>query len=289
MSDRTPKPCLHPNSRHEHGTRLAYVRDLCRCEACTKANREYEDRRRRKALYGRTDLVDATQAREHIRALMAAGIGHKRIALMAGVSRGVVAGVLYGNPVTGRPPSRRIRPAAAAALLALAADTPDPRAVMSTWRPKRLALPAPDPRRPPLKWEGVQLDDLDPGMGWQSAALCAQVDPELWFPERGGSVTEARATCARCPVRQPCLDLGLSTGSPYGVYGGLAHQQRRKDPGYRPATDWVKERRVRIVTARHDSGWSDVEIAAELGLSSESVQRIRREQHIGITYRKASA
>ena len=39
---------------------------------------------------------------------------------------------------------------------------------------------------------------------WASA-LCAQVDPELFFPEKGQPSAPAKAVCARCPVTALCL------------------------------------------------------------------------------------
>ena len=60
---------------------------------------------------------------------------------------------------------------------------------------------------------------------WTSA-LCAQVDPELFFPETGQSAAPAKAVCAACPVRELCL----TTFGPlvdHGVVGGLTADQRR--------------------------------------------------------------
>lgn len=287
--DRTPQPCLHPNSHHEHGQRVTYVRDRCRCEACTAANTAYEDQRHRSTVYGRESLVDARPTRDHLRRLMAAGIGHKRVADLAGISRGVVEGVLYGHPALGRGPSRRIRPKAAAALLAVSVPTKAPAALPVTWRPKRLALGAPDPNAPPPTW-ALHLDDLDPGMPWESAALCAQIDPDEWFPDKGqNTMRVTQKVCRRCPVQAPCLDLALRTGDQFGVYGGMNATTRRKHPDYRPPTDWVKEHRLSVVSARHGAGWTDTEIGAELGLTAHTVALIRREHDIGFTPRKASA
>jgi hypothetical protein len=62
---------------------------------------------------------------------------------------------------------------------------------------------------------------------WADQALCAEVDPELWFPEKGESARPAKQVCARCPVRRPCLDYALATGEPNGIWGGLTPPQRR--------------------------------------------------------------
>lgn len=109
-----------------HGTRARYVLGPgpgtgpgCRCDSCTAANREAERHRERQILYGRWEpYVDAAPARDHVRALAAAGIGWKRAAQLAGVSTGAMSKLLYGGPAD-RPPSRRIRPQTAAAILAV--------------------------------------------------------------------------------------------------------------------------------------------------------------------------
>jgi WhiB family redox-sensing transcriptional regulator len=61
---------------------------------------------------------------------------------------------------------------------------------------------------------------------WASA-LCAQVDPELFFPEKGQPSAPAKAICSRCPVTALCL----RTFGPLvadGVVGGLTAQERRQ-------------------------------------------------------------
>jgi WhiB family redox-sensing transcriptional regulator len=61
---------------------------------------------------------------------------------------------------------------------------------------------------------------------WVEAALCAQTDPDEWFPEKGGLTAPAKAICARCPVTQSCLDYALEHDEPYGVWGGLTRRER---------------------------------------------------------------
>ena len=43
-------------------------------------------------------------------------------------------------------------------------------------------------------------------LSWQERALCAQTDPEAFFPEKGGSTREAKRVCTSCDVRSECLD-----------------------------------------------------------------------------------
>lgn len=65
---------------------------------------------------------------------------------------------------------------------------------------------------------------------WQERGLCNQVDPELWFPEKGGSTREAKQICAGCPVRTECLDYALTHDERFGIWGGLSERERRRHP-----------------------------------------------------------
>jgi WhiB family transcriptional regulator, redox-sensing transcriptional regulator len=66
-----------------------------------------------------------------------------------------------------------------------------------------------------------------PGM-WTRGALCAQIDNEMFFPEKGGNSRHAKHICGTCDVRQACLDFALDNGIDYGVFGGLSVRQRRR-------------------------------------------------------------
>ena len=46
-------------------------------------------------------------------------------------------------------------------------------------------------------------------LGWHERALCAQTDPEAFFPEKGGSTREAKRVCMACEVRAECLEYAL--------------------------------------------------------------------------------
>jgi hypothetical protein len=60
---------------------------------------------------------------------------------------------------------------------------------------------------------------------WESA-LCAQVDPELFFPELGQPATKALTICAACSVRLICLEVFGDIVSD-GIVGGLTARDRR--------------------------------------------------------------
>ena len=64
--------------------------------------------------------------------------------------------------------------------------------------------------------------------GWQERALCAQTDPEAFFPEKGGSTREAKKVCLTCEVRDECLEAALFNDERFGIWGGLSERERRK-------------------------------------------------------------
>ena len=70
--------------------------------------------------------------------------------------------------------------------------------------------------------------DDDGVMGWQERALCAQTDPEAFFPEKGGSTREAKKVCTGCDVRSECLEYALAHDERFGIWGGLSERERRK-------------------------------------------------------------
>lgn len=63
---------------------------------------------------------------------------------------------------------------------------------------------------------------------WQERALCAQTDPEAFFPEKGGSTREAKRICAGCEVRSECLEYALAHDERFGIWGGLSERERRR-------------------------------------------------------------
>ena len=62
---------------------------------------------------------------------------------------------------------------------------------------------------------------------WRDFGLCAQTDPESFFPEKGGSTRDAKAVCRRCDVRGDCLEFALAHDERFGIWGGLSERERR--------------------------------------------------------------
>jgi WhiB family redox-sensing transcriptional regulator len=73
------------------------------------------------------------------------------------------------------------------------------------------------------------LPGVDEGqLSWQADALCAQTDPESFFPEKGGSTRDAKKICSSCEVRSECLEYALANDERFGIWGGLSERERRK-------------------------------------------------------------
>ncbi|MFJ5557426.1 WhiB family transcriptional regulator [Streptomyces sp. NPDC093250] len=63
-------------------------------------------------------------------------------------------------------------------------------------------------------------------LAWQEQALCAQTGGELFFPEPGSSVREAKRICGLCPIRATCLEYALTNDMRFGVWGGMSEKER---------------------------------------------------------------
>lgn len=74
----------------------------------------------------------------------------------------------------------------------------------------------------------MSLDLRIVGEEWVDQALCAQTDPEAFFPEKGESTRPAKAVCMRCDVRAACLDFALENVERFGIWGGASERERRR-------------------------------------------------------------
>lgn len=82
--------------------------------------------------------------------------------------------------------------------------------------------------------------DLDRMTGAQrpfglADAVCARVDPALWFPEPGEwtRAREAKRLCRTCPLMTACRSWALAhpAETEYGIWGGLTALERRAHGG----------------------------------------------------------
>jgi WhiB family transcriptional regulator, redox-sensing transcriptional regulator len=73
-------------------------------------------------------------------------------------------------------------------------------------------------------------EDLD----WMTEGSCRQVGGDLWYPNKGGSVSAAKLVCngdyrrgvPRCPVRDICREYALRWREEHGVWGGMSAHER---------------------------------------------------------------
>lgn len=73
----------------------------------------------------------------------------------------------------------------------------------------------------------TMLSPASPAPGdWNTRGLCADEDPELFFPSRCDPGTKPRKICAACPVRNECLNYATAADE-FGIWGGLDQQERR--------------------------------------------------------------
>lgn len=64
---------------------------------------------------------------------------------------------------------------------------------------------------------------------WPSA-LCAQTDPDTWFPEKGGSHKDAVKICRRCVYfeNDTCLEDALADPTSMGIRAGTTERERSR-------------------------------------------------------------
>ncbi|MEJ8654633.1 hypothetical protein WKI65_43035 [Streptomyces sp. MS1.AVA.3] len=106
-------------TEREHGY-ARYKLDGCRCYTCGFANASYYEARERAIMYGTWQpFTAAAPVREHLLRLRDCNMGLRRVAAVAGVDRKRLQAVLTGRPERGTPPQAKVRPALAAAVLAV--------------------------------------------------------------------------------------------------------------------------------------------------------------------------
>ena len=67
------------------------------------------------------------------------------------------------------------------------------------------------------------------GDEWRDRAICASVDPGLFFPEGPGHlqmVRDAKRICASCDVSTRCLEQAVADGEEFGIFGGTTPKER---------------------------------------------------------------
>ena len=59
-------------------------------------------------------------------------------------------------------------------------------------------------------------------------AVCAQIDPYVWFSEEGSLNATAKALCHSCPIEDACLSTALADPELSGIWGGTTPRERQR-------------------------------------------------------------
>ena len=95
----------------------------------------------------------------------------------------------------------------------------------------------------------VVQDVLDVGLlsddEWKLDGLCRQTDPEVFYPEKGGTTLVAKKICGSCPVSALCLARAILDGEYFGIWGMHSERERRS---IRKNPDTLREHLSKLVT-----------------------------------------
>jgi WhiB family transcriptional regulator, redox-sensing transcriptional regulator len=117
---------------------------------------------------------------------------------------------------------------------------------------------------------------------WRLDAACVHVDPELFFPDTGQvpQAAQAKAVCAGCAVRGPCLAAALhgpqARDDHSGIFAGTTARQRvalRGRPSYAEGTRFVHDRAAAEAALALANQASIDPATHELGVSKQALRR----------------
>jgi hypothetical protein len=117
---------------------------------------------------------------------------------------------------------------------------------------------------------------------WRLEAACAEVDPELFFPESGQvpQAAAAKAVCAGCAVRGPCLESALhgpqASEDHIGIFAGTTASERvrlRGRTSYAQGTRFLQDRTAAEQALALANQLSIDRAARELGVSKQALRR----------------
>jgi WhiB family transcriptional regulator, redox-sensing transcriptional regulator len=96
------------------------------------------------------------------------------------------------------------------------------------------AFTSPAPLREVRQWiaagarRSLAIPAYDPELTWPDLAACAEVDPDLFYPEPGEPAAPAKRICASCAVREECLEYAIRNREMWGIWGGMTEMPRRR-------------------------------------------------------------
>jgi WhiB family redox-sensing transcriptional regulator len=75
---------------------------------------------------------------------------------------------------------------------------------------------------------GLEPLDDDGALAWQSDALCAQTDPEAFFPRRAARPATPSTSAPAARSVTSALQYALEHDERFGIWGGLSERERRR-------------------------------------------------------------
>jgi WhiB family redox-sensing transcriptional regulator len=117
---------------------------------------------------------------------------------------------------------------------------------------------------------------------WRLDAACADVDPELFFPETGQvpQAAAAKEVCAGCAVRGPCLQAALhgpqARDDHTGIFAGTTARERvalRGRASYAEGTRFLQDRAAAEAALALANQQSIDRAAHQLGVSKQALRR----------------
>jgi WhiB family transcriptional regulator, redox-sensing transcriptional regulator len=117
---------------------------------------------------------------------------------------------------------------------------------------------------------------------WRLDAACREVDPELFFPESGQApqAAAAKAVCAGCAVRGPCLEAAVhgpqARDDHSGIFAGTTARDRvrlRGRPSYAEGTRFLHDRTAAEQALALANQHSIDRAARQLGVSKQALRR----------------
>lgn len=165
----------------EHGKRASYIAG-CRCMLCRAANSRYSCERaaaQRKGDY--RGLVPADKVREYLHALSKKGVGYKSVADAAGVSKTILARVLWGKRLHVRANTERAVLAITAEAIAGGALVPASR----VWKKLDRLIDMGYSKSQLARWMGYKRPALQINRRQVTAATAAKVDRLCALIEQG--------------------------------------------------------------------------------------------------------
>jgi WhiB family redox-sensing transcriptional regulator len=117
---------------------------------------------------------------------------------------------------------------------------------------------------------------------WRLDAACAEVDPELFFPESGQApqTAAAKQVCAGCAVRGPCLEAAVhgpqARDDHSGIFAGTTARDRTRLRGrasYAKGTRFLHDRTAAEAALALANEYSIDRAARQLGVSKQALRR----------------